>query len=244
MDVSDIEQRRGELSEREREFAKFHREIAVEAREHGSEPAQNLVLKLAMRRAAEANMPEDAIEQARQAGTRPDGADYRQVTLEGYGPQGVAVFVEALTDDEARTREELADLFDRYGGSLGEPGCVAWQFERRGLVQVAAETVDDEDTFMMAALEVGAEDVKAPLYEVGDEEHVSVYRVHCAFEDTGAVAEALDESGYRIHAASPVREATQTVALDRDEAREFMEFYERLSSHIDVQDVYANWSST
>jgi YebC/PmpR family DNA-binding regulatory protein len=244
MDVAELERNRGDLSERERRFAKLHRVIAVAAREQGSDPEENLSLRLAMRRARDANMPEDAIEQARRQGSGEEpGPSYEQVTFEGYGPMGVAVFVEALTDDPGRTREELEDIFQAYDGSIGEEGCVAWQFERRGLVQIAADSVEDEDTFMMQALEVGAEDVQAPLYDSGDEGRVPVYRVQCDYESTLGLADALDESGYRVHDASPVREATQNVELDRDEGREFMEFYEKVSSHIDVRNLYANWSS-
>jgi YebC/PmpR family DNA-binding regulatory protein len=244
VDVAELESHRGELSERERRFAKLHREISVAAREQGSDPEENLSLRLAMRRARDANMPEDTIEPARRRGSgEEDGSNYKQVTFEGYGPMGVAVFVEALTDDPSRTREELEDIFQAHDGSIGEEGCVAWQFDKRGLVQIAADSVGDEDTFMMQALEVGAEDVKSPLYDASDEGRVPVYRVHCDYEDTLEIADALDESGYRVHDASPVREATQNVELDREEAREFMKFYEKVSSHIDVRNLYANWSS-
>ena len=230
------------VSERERDFEKLGREIEVAAREQGGDRDENPRLDLVVRQAREANMPQDRIAAAIDRGLSGD-SELEETSFEGYGPHGVAVFVEAVTDDRSRTAEELAELFEQHDGNLGEDGCVAWQFELRGLVRVAASSVDDEDMLMMAALDAGAEDVRQPLYERSDTEETPVYRVYCDHEDLRDVADALAESGYDVRSATRVREATQSVGLEADEARTFLNFYEKISRHPDVQSAYANWSS-
>jgi len=231
-------------SELERRFETLKREISVAAREQGADPEENLRLRLALGRAREANVPEDDIERALEIGAGERvGPDWREETYEGYGPEGVAVYVEAITEDKSRTEEELSEIFRSHGGNIGEDGCVAWQFERRGRVEVDARDVDDEDTFMLEVIEMGADELREPLYDLDDEAHASVYRVYCAYEDTRELAELLADGGYRVHDAGPVREATQKVGLEPDEARAFLEFFEDLSSHEDVLAAYANWES-
>lgn len=229
----------------ERRFETLKREIAVAAREQGADPEENLRLRLALRRAREANVPDDEIERALEIGTgEREGPDWREETYEGYGPKGVAVYVEAITEDKSRTAEELSEIFEAHDGNIGEDGCVAWQFERRGRVEVDARDVDDEDAFMLEVIEMGADELREPLYDLDDDSHASVYRVYCAYEDTLELANQLEEAGYRVHDAGPVREATQKVGLDPGEARSFLEFFEELSSHEDVKAAYANWESS
>ncbi|MFB6351765.1 MAG: YebC/PmpR family DNA-binding transcriptional regulator [Bradymonadaceae bacterium] len=228
----------------ERRFETLSREITVAAREQGPDPDDNLRLQLALRRAREVNMPDGDIDRARKLGAGEiEGPDYREVTYEGYGPEGVAVFVEAITADKSRTAEELDQLFQAHGGNLGEDGCVAWQFEPRGLVQVDARAVEDKDEFMLGVIEMGADELRDPLYDISEEGRVSAYRVYCDPKNVRDLAAALEESGYPVHAASTTREATQTVSLDRDTARDFLEFFEKLNRREDVQNAYANWSS-
>jgi YebC/PmpR family DNA-binding regulatory protein len=231
-------------TEREKQFETMRRAIVVAAREQGADPETNLRLRLALQRADNSKMPDDRVERAHREGRGElDAPDYKELTYEGYGPYNVAVFVESITDDKKRTQEELEELFDAHGGSLGEDGCVAWQFDRRGLVQVVADDVDDEDDFMLEVIEMGADDFREPLYDRPEGDRVPVYRVYTDYEDLWDVARQLDEAGYGIHAAAPTLEATQKVGLDSGEAREFMQFYEKVLKHEDVQNVYANWES-
>jgi YebC/PmpR family DNA-binding regulatory protein len=233
-----------ERSALERRFETLKREITVAAREQGADPAENRRLRLALRRARESNVPDDEIERALEKGAgEREGPDWQEVTYEGYGPKGVAVFVEAITDDKKTTAVELGELFERHGGNLGEDGCVAWQFERRGRVEVDARDVDDEDDFMLEVIEMGADELREPLYALDDESHTSVYRVYCSYADTLELANELEEAGYRVPDAGPVREATQKVGLDPGEARKFLEFFEELSNREDVKVAYANWES-
>lgn len=230
------------LSDLEKEFVTMKREIAVAGREQGPDPDSNLWLRLAIQRAETSKMPEgeleEAVEWAGDPGKRPE---LTYVTYEGYGPYDVAVFVEAITDDRVRTTEALNEIFDEAGGNIGEDGCVAWQFERKGRVDVVAEDVDDGDAFMMEVVELGAEDLQEPLYDPGESDRTPVYRVYTEPNEVWAVAERLEEAGYRIQDAYRPREATQTKGLDRDQARDFIQFYERVKTHPDVQAVYANW---
>ncbi len=232
-------------TEREKTFETLKRDIIVAARAQGDDPDTNLRLRLALHRAEQTHMPDDMIERAHEQGAGElEAPDYQEVTYEGYGPYDVAVFVESITDDKARTQEELGELFEAHGGSLGEDGCVAWQFDQQGLVQVVADTVEDGDAFMLEVIDMGADDLKEPLYDRSGGDRVPVYRVYTDYEDLWGVARELDQAGYDIHAAAPTREATQNVGLESDEARDFMQFYEKVLKHEDVQDVYANWEST
>lgn len=234
----------GERSALERRFETLKREIAVAAQQQGADPEENLRLRLALRRARDANVPDDEIDRALEIGTgEREGPGWQEETYEGYGPEGVAVYVESLTDDKSRTAEELGEIFEKHGGNIGEDGCVAWQFERRGRVEVDAHDVDDEDDFMLEVIEMGADELREPLYDLDDDSHASVYRVYCDYEDTLDLANALEGEGFGVHEAGPVREATQKVGLDRDEAREFLSFFEELSSHADVKAAYANWET-
>jgi YebC/PmpR family DNA-binding regulatory protein len=147
--------RRGKL------FSKLSRAIMVAAKEGGSDPASNLALQNAIEKARSYSMPKDNIERAiaKGAGEGTDGASFETVIYEGYGPEGVAVIVEALTDNRNRTASDVRHLFSKYGGNLGATGAVAWQFERRGVVLLAGDGVD-EDELVLAAADAGADDVE------------------------------------------------------------------------------------
>lgn len=230
-------------NEQQRQFETLQREITVAAREQGGDPGDNFRLRYALRRAEDANMPEEVIEQARKRGAgEADGPDLHEVTFEGYGPDGVAVLVEAITDDASQTAHELAELFEAHGGNLGEDGCVAWQFERRGLVQVEAADVDDADAFMLEVIEMGADELKEPLFDKPEGGRVPAYRVFCDPTDVRQVVRAMDAAGYGVHTAGIVYEPDQRVELDPGRARNFLNFFEKLLGRPDVQDAYANWS--
>jgi YebC/PmpR family DNA-binding regulatory protein len=215
-------------------FSKLARAIIVAAREGGPDPAANLALQNAIEKAREASMPKENIERAiaRAAGAGSEGAAYEHVAYEGYGPGGVALYVEALTDNRNRTASEVRHLFSKHGGSLGESGSVAWLFERKGLLLVPAEGVDEDELTLVAA-EAGAEDV------VRDG---TLFQVTCAPEELAAVREAVAAAGFAIESASlaMVPKTTVTVA-EEAEARKLVRLMEALEENEDVQEVYANF---
>ena len=215
-------------------FSKLARAIIVAAREGGPDPAANLALQNAIEKAREASMPKENIERAiaRGAGASQDGAAYEHVVYEGYGPGGVAVYVEALTDNRNRTASEVRHLFSKHGGSLGESGSVAWLFERKGVVLVPAEGVDEDELTLVAA-EGGAEDVSRDG---------TIYQVTCAPDDLAAVRQAVEEAGFPVESASLAMVPKTTVTVDDEaDARKVLRLIEALEENEDVQEVYANF---
>jgi YebC/PmpR family DNA-binding regulatory protein len=215
-------------------FTKLSRAITVAAREGGPDPAANLALQNAVDKARSYSMPKDNIERAiaRGAGAEAEGSSYEAVIYEGYGPEGVAVLVEALTDNRNRTASEVRHLFSKFGGNLGATGAVAWQFERRGVLLVSAEEVD-EDELVLAAADAGADDVELDG---------STYEVTCAPEDLRAVREGLEAAGLAIESAELSMVPKSTVGIaDEGAARKVLRLVEGLEEADDVQDVYANF---
>ena len=215
-------------------FSKLTRAIIVAAREGGPDPSGNLALQNAIEKAREASMPKDNIERAiaRGAGATGDGASYEHVTYEGYGPAGVALFVEALTDNRNRTAAEVRHIFTKSEGSLGESGSVAWLFERTGLVVVSAEGVD-EDELTLAAAEGGADDVTRDG---------SVFQVTSPATELSAVRTALEEAGIGVESAEiAMLPKTAVTVDDESDARKIVRLMEALEENDDVQDVYANF---
>lgn len=179
-------------------------------------------------------MPKENIERAiaKGAGTDAESAAFETVVYEGYGPEGVAVLVEALTDNRNRTASEIRHLFSKHGGNLGTTGAVAWQFERKGIVVVPAEGVD-EDELVLVAADAGAEDV---------ERDGSVFQVTTAPADLVAVREALEAAGLPVDSAELSMMPSSTVAItDEGTARKLVRLVEGLEDSDDVQDVYANF---
>jgi YebC/PmpR family DNA-binding regulatory protein len=179
-------------------------------------------------------MPKDNIERAiaKGAGEGTDGSSFETVVYEGYGPEGVAVIVEALTDNRNRTASEVRHLFSKHGGNLGATGAVAWQFERRGVVLVAADGVD-EDELMLAAADAGADDV---------ERDGSTFVVSAPPEELARVREALESAGFSLESAGLSMVPKTTVAIgDESTAKQVMRLVEGLEENDDVQDVYANF---
>lgn len=219
-------------AERGNLFSKLAREIIVAARQGGGNPEANSRLRLAIERAREANMPADNIARLIKRGTGElEGVTYEELTYEGYGPGGVAIMVEAVTDNRNRTTGELRYIFSKHGGSLGETGCVNWMFRRRGYISLDRRA-GDEDTVLGVALEAGAEDFQS------DEES---YEVITAPEDLERVKAALEEKGLRAEVAEVTMIPQSTVRVAGKEAEQVLRLMDALSDHDDVQRVFSNF---
>jgi YebC/PmpR family DNA-binding regulatory protein len=215
-------------------FSKLSRSIMVAAKEGGADPATNLALQNAIDKARSYSMPKDNIERAiaKGSGEGADGATFETVVYEGYGPEGVAVIVEALTDNRNRTASDVRHLFSKHGGNLGATGAVAWQFERRGIILIAADGVDEDD-LVLAAAEAGADDVERD----GD-----VLEVSSAPDLLAIVREALEGAGFTIESAELSMIPKVTVAIGEEStAKQVVRLVEGLEDNDDVQDVYANF---
>jgi YebC/PmpR family DNA-binding regulatory protein len=215
-------------------FSKLSRAIIVAAREGGADPEGNASLATAIQKARDASMPKDNIERAiaRGAGTATDGEVYETVTYEGYGPEGVAVFVEALTDNRNRTAAEVRHVFAKHEGNLGTSGAVAWLFERKGVLIVPADGVDEE-TLMLVAADGGAEDVDLDG---------SSFQVIASPDDLAAVRAALDEAGIAYDSADLTMLPKTTVSIeDEGAAKKLVRLMDALEDNDDIQAVYANF---
>ena len=215
-------------------FSKLSRAIIVAAREGGPDPAGNLALQNAIEKARSYSMPKDNIERAiaKGSGSDTEGSSFDTVVYEGYGPEGVAVLVEALTDNRNRTASEVRHAFSKHGGNLGTTGAVAWQFERRGVVLASAENVDEED-LLLAAADAGAEDVELDG---------SSFVISSPPEALSAVREAVEAAGFTVESAELAMIPKATVAIaDESTARQVLRLVEGLEESDDVQDVYANF---
>ncbi len=215
-------------------FSKLSRAIIVAAREGGPDPEGNSALATAIQKARDNSMPKDNIERAvaRGSGAGADGQTYEQIAYEGYGPNGVAVLVEALTDNRNRTSAEVRHIFAKHDGNLGTSGSVAWLFERRGLVLVDADRADEDDV-MLAAAEGGADDV-------GREG--SSFQVTSPPEALPTVRKALEAAGIPVESADLTMLPKTTVEIeDEASARKLLRLMDALEDNDDVQDVYANF---
>jgi YebC/PmpR family DNA-binding regulatory protein len=220
--------RRGKL------FSKLSRAIIVAAKEGGPDPAGNLALQNAIEKARSYSMPKDNIDRAiaKGSGTDADGSSFDPVIYEGYGPEGVAVLVEALTDNRNRTASEVRHQFTKHGGNLGATGAVAWQFERRGIVLVPAEGTDEEEILLTAA-DAGADDVELDG---------SSFVITGPPESLRAVREAVEAAGFAVESAELSMLPKATVAIESEStARQVLRLIEGLEESDDVQDVYANF---
>jgi YebC/PmpR family DNA-binding regulatory protein len=218
---------------RGKQFARLARQIEVAARAGGGDVDANPTLRTMVQKARDASMPKDNIERAIKRGTGElEGVTYESITYEGYATNGVAVYVEALTDNRNRTGAEVKNVFTRNGGSLAEPGAVAWQFERKGVL-VLDKSVGDEDTVMLSALEAGAEDVA----DLGD-----TWQVTTAPTEVHTVRTALEEGGIAVTSVDLVMLPSTTVELDEaSKAKSVLRVIDALEEHDDVQNVYANF---
>jgi YebC/PmpR family DNA-binding regulatory protein len=232
---SSIKHKKGAAdSKRGQLFSKLSRAIIVAAKEGGPDPAGNLALQNAIEKARSYSMPKDNIERAiaKGSGAEADAASFETVVYEGYGPEGVAVLVEAVTDNRNRTASEVRHLFSKYGGNLGTTGAVAWQFERRGVVLVPADGVD-EDALVLAAAEAGADDVELDG---------SSLVVSTPPEALAGVRAAVEAAGFQVESVELAMIPKATVAIaDEGIARKVVRLVEGLEESDDVQDVYANF---
>ena len=212
-------------------WSKIARKIIIAAK-NGGDPRDNLSLRYTIDEAKAANMPRDTIEKAIKKGTGElGGENYEAATYEGYAPGGVAVMVEVLTDNRNRAASDVRYIFSKNGGKLGTSGSVAYLFERKGVILVPREGVD-EDELMELALEAGAEDV---------ETMESDYRVVTAPEDFTAVRDSLRESGVTFENAEITMQPQNSVELDSTTARQTLRLMDALEDNDDVQEVYANF---
>jgi YebC/PmpR family DNA-binding regulatory protein len=215
-------------------FSKLSRAIIVAAKEGGPDPAGNLSLANAVEKAKSYSMPKDNIDRAiaKGSGADADAAAFETVVYEGYGPEGVAVLVEALTDNRNRTAADVRHIFAKNGGNLGTSGAVAWQFERRGVILVDASGVD-EDELMLAAAEGGAEDVELDG---------SSFQITCAPEDLAVVRIAVEAAGFTVESAELTMIPSTTVEVgDEGTAKQVLRLMDALEENDDVQEVYANF---
>ncbi len=230
---STIKRKKGALdAKRGRIFTRLTKEIIVAAKLGGGDPSGNPRLRLAIANAKAENMPKDNIERAIKKGTGElEGVTYEEYTFEGYGPGGVAIMVEVMTDNKNRTLPEVRSVFNKNSGSLGEAGSVAWMFEKKGIITVDSRGVDEE-TLMEAALEAGAEDI---VSEGG------IFEVFTAPQDFENVKRAIDDAGIKSITAEITMRPKTTVRVEGKEAEAVIRLLDRLEELDDVQKVYANF---
>ncbi len=210
---------------------KIGREITIAVRMGGPDPVGNMRLKLALQKAKENNIPKDNIQRAIQKGAgAADGGNYEEITYEGYGPAGVAITVDVMTDNRNRAAADVRHVFTKSGGNMGETGCVAWMFKRKGVFVVERSAADEEE-LMMLALDAGAEDFKT-----GDEE----YEITTTAEDFDAVEKALEENNVPVLVGKITMMPDTTVAVEGDDAAKLERMLDALDELDDVQDVYHN----
>lgn len=217
-------------------FTKVAKEIIIAAREGGGDPEGNARLKAVIQKAKSVNMPNENIVRAIKRGTGEiGGSNIEEFAYEGYGPGGVALMVAVMTDNRNRTAADIRHLFSKYGGNMGEAGCVSWMFKKKGLMTVSREELAmDAEDFMLLAIEAGAEDVR---------EDSGVLEVITAPEDFEAVKENLEKEGIRFDSAELSMVPENSVEVnDAETARKVLKLVDILEDHDDVQEVYANFS--
>lgn len=218
---------------RSKVFTRIIRELTVAAREGGGDPGTNPRLSLAVENAKSANMPKDTMERAIKKGTGElEGASYEEVTFEGYGPGGVAYFIECTTDNNNRTVGEIRHIFSKHGGNMGTNGSVDYLFDQKGIITIPAdEKLGDEDEFMLTAIDAGAEDVKQ------DDESFEIITTR---EQLYEVRTTLEEAGYNISSAELRRIPATEVELDEDTAVSNLKLMDKFEDHDDVSNVFTN----
>lgn len=222
-----VDAKRGKL------FTKLIKEITVAARLGGGDPNANPRLRTAIEAAQDANMPKENIIRAIKRGTGElEGVSYEEAVYEGYGPGGTAILVNVLTDNKNRTTAEVRHLFTKFGGSLGDSGCVSWMFNKRGLIQIPKSAVD-EDTIFEIAIDAGAEDVN-----MDDEEF---YEIYTSPGDLIDIKNKIAEKGIKIENAEVTMIPQNTVHLEGEDAKKLLNLINALEDHDDVQNVYSNF---
>jgi len=231
---STIKHKKGKVDAlRSKATSKIGREITIAARMGGADPIGNMRLKLALQKAKENNIPKDNIQRAIQKGLGAvEGSNYEELVYEGYGPGGSAVIVEVMTDNRNRTAADVRHLFSKYGGNLGESGCVSWMFNKKGLLVIDEIKGLDEEEMMLLVLEAGADDFTAE-----DDE----FEIIVDPDNFAMVQEALAKNNIKTSVAEITMIPTTTVALLGDEATKMLKLMDALEEHDDVQEVYANF---
>jgi YebC/PmpR family DNA-binding regulatory protein len=212
-------------------FSKLSRAIIVAAKEGGPDPEANAALAAAVQKARDNSMPKDNIERAIQRAVGGEGGELETITYEGYGAGGVAVYLVALTDNKNRTAADVRHAFTKHNGSLGTSGSVAWQFDKKGVILIDAEGID-EDALMDAALEAGAEDIAVDGTQ---------WQVTAEPTEFGAVRQSIEGAGITMASAEITMLPQTTVELNEKEARSVLKLIDALEESDDVQDVYANF---
>ncbi len=221
-----VDAKRGKL------FTRIIREMTVAAKNGGGDPDANSRLRTVISKAKDANMPKDNIEKAIKKGTGElEGYTLEEITYEGYGPSGVAIMIDTMTDNKNRTTAELRNILTKSGGHLGENGCVAWIFVQKGIITVTAEKYD-EDTIMEIALEAGAEDIKR---------EEDIWEITVAPESFESVSSGFKEKGIEMIMNDVIRIPNTTVKLDEKNASKILSLMEKLEDADDVQEVAANF---
>ncbi|HZK33520.1 MAG TPA: YebC/PmpR family DNA-binding transcriptional regulator [Tissierellaceae bacterium] len=232
---SNIKERKGkEDAKRAKEFSKLGRYIMVAAKEGGSDLEYNPALKAAIEKAKAANMPNDNIERAVKKGAGElEGESYEEIIYEGYGPGGIAVFVECLTDNRNRTAPDVRHAFDKGGGNLGQSGCVRFMFDRKGILAIERADSIDEDELTMTAIDLGAEDF------ISEDEGFEIITTP---EDFNSVRDGLKEEGYEFVIAELTYIPQNTIELtDPKDIKSMETLIDLLEDNDDVQEVYHNW---
>jgi YebC/PmpR family DNA-binding regulatory protein len=221
-----VDSKRGKL------FSKLSKELTVSAKAGGGDPASNARLRVAVNKAKAVNMPADNIERAIKKGTGElPGVSYEEIVYEGYGPKGVAIIAEALTDNKNRTGSEIRNIFSKKSGNMAGSGSVSWMFNKKGFIMVKADKID-EDKLMAIALDAGAEDMKL---------QDGIYEITTPVSGLEKIKDAIKDSNIEIESAELTMIPTSTVALDGVDAKAVLSLVEMLEDHDDVQNVYANF---
>jgi YebC/PmpR family DNA-binding regulatory protein len=221
-----VDSKRGKL------FSKLSKELTVSAKAGGGDPASNARLRVAVNKAKAVNMPADNIERAVKKGTGElPGVSYEEIVYEGYGPKGVAIIAEALTDNKNRTGSEIRNIFSKKNGNMAGSGSVSWMFNKKGFIMVKADKID-EDKLMAIALDAGAEDMKL---------QDGIYEITTPVSGLEKIKDAIKDSNIEIESAELTMIPTSTVALDGVDAKAVLSLVEMLEDHDDVQNVYVNF---
>ena len=230
---ANIKHKKGKAdSQRGKIFTKIGREIVVAVKEGGANPSDNSRLRDVLAKARSNNMPNDNIQRSiKKAAGELGSVDYESITYEGYGAGGVAVIVEALTDNRNRTAADVRHSFDKFGGALGANGCVSWMFEKKGIIDIEMSDDMDEEQVMMDALEAGALDVEA------DE---GMIEITTSANDFSAVNEAMEKAGYSFMVAEIQLVPENTVDITEEKAESVQNMLDMLEDNDDVQNVYHN----
>ncbi|MFH1454280.1 MAG: YebC/PmpR family DNA-binding transcriptional regulator [Armatimonadota bacterium] len=228
-----IREKKGKMdAKRGKMFTKIAKEIFMAVKEGGADPEVNYRLKIAIGKAKEVNMPADNIKRTIDKATGAGGAEnYETIVYEGYGPNGVAIIIEVATDNRNRTAGEVRSLFSKYGGNLGETGCVGWMFAQKGLITVD-KTASEEEKLMEVAINAGASDFKTLE---------SSYEIETEISDFHKVKTALEDNKIKLESANIIMIPQNTVELNKDQASSILKLMEAIEEHDDVQQVHANF---